>query len=102
MEVSPPQADGVAKNKLKEATQTNWLALSTSSGWDFMGDLLTQPSSISQLSRVCPIVIGLLGPKARKTAFFFFFKIYLFYLLSTLRLSSDTPEEGIRSDYRWL
>jgi len=41
--------------------------------------------------------------------FVFFLKIYLFiclliYLLSvsTLSLSSDTPEEGIRSHYRWL
>jgi hypothetical protein len=28
-------------------------------------------------------------------------KIYLFYM-STLSLPSDTPEEGIRSHYRWL
>jgi hypothetical protein len=27
--------------------------------------------------------------------------IYLMYV-STLSLSSDTPEEGIRSHYRWL
>jgi hypothetical protein len=27
--------------------------------------------------------------------------IYLFYM-STLLLSSDIPEEGIRSHYRWL
>jgi len=33
--------------------------------------------------------------------FFFFLKIYLLYI-STLLLSSDTPEEGIRSHYRWL
>jgi len=36
----------------------------------------------------------------------FFFKNYLFYLfilfINTLSLSSDTPEEGISSDYRWL
>ena len=32
---------------------------------------------------------------------FFFLKIYLFYM-STLLLSSDIPEEGIRSNYRWL
>jgi hypothetical protein len=33
----------------------------------------------------------------------FFFLIYLFYInVSTLLLSSDTPEEGIRSHYRWL
>jgi len=31
----------------------------------------------------------------------FFFKIYLFYI-STLSLSSDTPEEGIRPHYGWL
>jgi len=33
--------------------------------------------------------------------FFFFLKIYLLYI-TTLLLSSDTPEEGIRSHYRWL
>jgi len=33
--------------------------------------------------------------------FILFFKIYLLYM-STLSLSSDTPEEGIRSPYRWL
>jgi hypothetical protein len=34
---------------------------------------------------------------------FFFLKNYLFVLcLSTLSLSSDTTEEGIRSHYRWL
>jgi hypothetical protein len=35
--------------------------------------------------------------------FFFFFLrfIYLMYM-STLQLFSDTPEEGIRSHYRWL
>jgi hypothetical protein len=32
----------------------------------------------------------------------FFFIIYLFIYLSTLELSSDTPEEGIRSHYRCL
>ena len=34
---------------------------------------------------------------------FFFLKdiFYLFYV-STLSLSSDTPEEGIGSHYRWL
>jgi hypothetical protein len=32
--------------------------------------------------------------------FIYFFKIYL--LMSTLSLSSDTPEEGIKSHYRWL
>jgi len=33
----------------------------------------------------------------------FFLKIYLFILyMSTLSPSSDTPEEGIRSHYRWL
>jgi hypothetical protein len=34
------------------------------------------------------------------TVFFFFFKIYLLLYMSTLLLSSDTPEEGIRSHYR--
>jgi hypothetical protein len=29
-------------------------------------------------------------------------KIYLFCYMSTLSLSSDTPEEGIRSHYIWL
>ena len=29
-----------------------------------------------------------------------FFKMYLFYHMSTLSLSSDTPEEGIGSHYR--
>jgi hypothetical protein len=33
--------------------------------------------------------------------FFFFFLIYLLYV-STLKLSSDTPEEGARSRYGWL
>jgi hypothetical protein len=36
--------------------------------------------------------------------FFFFFKkrfVYLLYV-STLLLSSDTPEEGVRSRFRWL
>jgi hypothetical protein len=35
--------------------------------------------------------------------FFFFFKriIYCIYV-STLQLSSDTPEEAIGSHYRWL
>jgi hypothetical protein len=28
--------------------------------------------------------------------------IYLFIILSTLLLSSDTPEEGVRFRYRWL
>jgi hypothetical protein len=44
----------------------------------------------------------------RETFFFFFsfFKksclfIYFMYM-STLQLSSDTPEEGIGSHYRWL
>jgi hypothetical protein len=32
---------------------------------------------------------------------FFFLKIYLLYV-STLKLSSDTPEEGARSRYGWL
>jgi hypothetical protein len=32
---------------------------------------------------------------------FFFFKIYLFYV-TTLSLSSDTPEEDIGFHYRWL
>jgi hypothetical protein len=33
----------------------------------------------------------------------FFLRIYLFLLcMSILLLSSDTPEEGIRSHYRWL
>jgi hypothetical protein len=31
----------------------------------------------------------------------FFFKIHLF-ILCTLQLSLDTPEEGIGSHYRWL
>jgi hypothetical protein len=33
-----------------------------------------------------------------------YFLYYYYYLLSvsTLYLSSDTPEEGIRSHYRWL
>jgi hypothetical protein len=34
-------------------------------------------------------------------SFFLSLKIYLF-IMSTLSLSSDTPEEGIRSHYRWL
>ena len=29
-------------------------------------------------------------------------KIYLLLYISTLQLSSDTPEEGVRSHYRWL
>jgi hypothetical protein len=29
-------------------------------------------------------------------------KIYLLLLITTLLLSSDTPEEGIRSHYGWL
>jgi hypothetical protein len=33
--------------------------------------------------------------------FIYFLFIYLVYM-STLSLSSDTPEEGIRSHYRWL
>jgi len=34
--------------------------------------------------------------------FFFFFRfIYLLYI-NTLYLSSDTPEEGLRSHYGWL
>jgi hypothetical protein len=32
---------------------------------------------------------------------FFFLKIYFMYM-STFSLSSDAPEEGIRSHYRWL
>jgi hypothetical protein len=35
---------------------------------------------------------------SRVTSFFFFF----FYFMSTLSLSSDTPEKGIGSHYRWL
>ena len=33
---------------------------------------------------------------------FFFFKIYLLLYVSTLQLSSDTPEEGIRFHQGWL
>jgi hypothetical protein len=42
------------------------------------------------------------------TCFFFFFKILFIYLfiyllyVSTLSLSSDTPEEGVRFRYGWL
>jgi hypothetical protein len=34
----------------------------------------------------------------------FLFKVYFIYLIyvSTLSLSSDTPEEGAGSHYRWL
>jgi len=34
--------------------------------------------------------------------FFFFLRFIYFMYVSTLELSSDTPEEGIRSHYRWL
>jgi hypothetical protein len=43
--------------------------------------------------------------KKRINIFFLILKIYLFILfeyLSTPLLSSDTPEEGIKSHYRWL
>jgi hypothetical protein len=33
---------------------------------------------------------------------FFKKKIYLLLYLSTLKLSSDAPEEGVRSHYGWL
>jgi hypothetical protein len=33
---------------------------------------------------------------------YFFFEIIYFIYVSTLSLSSDTPEEGIRSHYRWV
>ena len=33
---------------------------------------------------------------------YFFFKIYLLLYISILQLSSDAPEEGIRSHYVWL
>jgi hypothetical protein len=33
---------------------------------------------------------------------FFFFFFYLLLYLSTLQLSSGTPEEGVRSRYGWL
>jgi hypothetical protein len=35
-------------------------------------------------------------------SFLFFFFFNLFYDVSTLSLSSDTPEEAVRSHYRWL
>jgi hypothetical protein len=43
-----------------------------------------------------------LGLKACATTAQLFLKIYLFMYMSALSLSSDTPEEGIRSHYRWL
>jgi hypothetical protein len=33
---------------------------------------------------------------------FFFFKDLFIMYIGTLELSSNTPEEGIRSHYRWL
>jgi hypothetical protein len=35
-------------------------------------------------------------------AFFSFFPPIYFIYMSTSQLSSDKPEEGIRSHYRWL
>jgi hypothetical protein len=34
--------------------------------------------------------------------FFFFFKDLFIIYVSTLKLSSDTPEEEVRSHYGWL
>jgi hypothetical protein len=35
--------------------------------------------------------------------FNFYFYLFIFFIyMNTLELSSDTPEEGIRSHYRWL
>jgi hypothetical protein len=42
-----------------------------------------------------------LGLKAYATTAWLYIYIYFMYM-STLYLSSDTPEEGIRSHYRWL
>jgi hypothetical protein len=33
---------------------------------------------------------------------YLFFCLFVFFHVSTLLLSSDTPDEGIRSHYRWL
>jgi hypothetical protein len=61
------------------------------------------------------VVAGIWTPDLRKSSrvllptepshqppFFFFLKIYLLLHVSTLKLSSDTTEEGVRSYYRWL
>jgi hypothetical protein len=42
------------------------------------------------------------GSRCRIFFFLFFFKIIYFIYMSTLHLSSDTPEDGIGSHYRWL
>jgi hypothetical protein len=42
-------------------------------------------------------------PLAMRLDFYFFFLRLIYFIhTSTLQLSSDTPEEGIRSHYRWL
>jgi hypothetical protein len=44
---------------------------------------------------------GDLAVSASELLSFSFFNIYFMYM-STSLLSSDTPEEGVRSHYRWL
>ena len=57
------------------------------------------PSSFTILTVLCKII--LITYKNVNISRFFKKKIYFMYR-STLQLSLDTPEEGIRSHYRWL
>jgi hypothetical protein len=47
-------------------------------------------------------VEGSTGSRPTVYLFFFFLRFIYFMYVSTLSLSSDTPEEGIRSHYGWL
>jgi hypothetical protein len=48
--------------------------------------------------------LGLFNIPCGKTfhLYFFFFKFIDFICMSTVKLSSDTPEDGIGSHYRWM
>jgi hypothetical protein len=50
------------------------------------------------------IFVGIFNVDFLFLFFFFLFFIFIYNnkYISALRLSSDTPEEGVRSCYRWL
>jgi hypothetical protein len=61
------------------------------------------PSASHCISRVYGIVLSPICHFQFSLFVFVFLNIYLFYVyMNTLSLSSDTPEEGIRSHYRWF
>jgi hypothetical protein len=66
--------------------------------WDCMRWVThTEPGIRADSTQYCPTLLPSSDPNPAFLSFFFLFFFFFFFLLS-----SDTPEEGVRSRYRWL